>query len=170
MYLYVSCHIYKHNVLHEPSFQRENHGTVKILSKTTTWRLQPLPVEFVKMPQQIITITMDPTQCATVVEHFLWDLSKGTKYRKHWKTLAGVIHYVKKFIRKSHKNTTEPFSILVFCCLQDKMWIEKCQNELFFLISSKEFVLITDIFWQTFWCNKWQSIFWGCKRLQLKFF
>ena len=63
--------MYNHNVLHDPSFWRENHGTVKILSKKTTWRLQPLPVEFAKMPLQIITITMDQTQCATVVEHFL---------------------------------------------------------------------------------------------------
>ena len=35
----------------------------------------------------------------------------------------------------------------------------KCQNELFFSISSKVFVLITEIFWQTFWSNKWRSFF-----------
>ena len=28
-----------------------------------------------------------------------------------------------------------------------------------FLISSKVFVLITEIFWRTFWCNKWRSVF-----------
>ena len=35
----------------------------------------------------------------------------------------------------------------------------KCQNELIFLMSSKVFVLITEIFWQTFWRNKWWSVF-----------
>ena len=32
----------------------------------------------------------------------------------------------------------------------------KCQNELIFLISSKEFVLITEIFWKFFWRTFWR--------------
>ena len=44
---------------------------------------------------------------------------------------------------------------LCFCCLQDKTWI-KMPKWTIFLISSKVFVLITEIFWWTFWCNNWR--------------
>ena len=49
-------------------------------------------------------------------------------------------------------------------CFQDKTWI-KMPNWTIFLISSKvsnskskEFVLITEIFWQIFWRDNWRSL------------
>ena len=47
---------------------------------------------------------------------------------------------------------------MCFCCLQNKTWI-KMPNWTIFLISSKVFVLITEIFWKTFLQNKWRSVF-----------
>ena len=44
-----------------------------------------------------------------------------------------------------------------FCCLQDKTWI-KMPKWTIFLISSKQFVLITENFWRIFWRDNWPSI------------
>ena len=45
----------------------------------------------------------------------------------------------------------------VFSVFKTKCEI-KCHNELFFLTSSEEFVLIAENFWQIFWHDNWQSI------------
>ena len=46
----------------------------------------------------------------------------------------------------------------VFCCLQDKTRIKMLKWTIL-LISTKVYVLITEIFWRTFWHNKWWSVF-----------
>ena len=43
-----------------------------------------------------------------------------------------------------------------FCFLQDKTWI-KMPKWTIFLISSKKFVLIAEIFCRNFWCNFWRQ-------------
>ena len=76
---------------------------------------------------------------------------------------ARVFYNVKNgssFIRSksSSENLSNDNKYLYFCCLQDKTWI-KMPKWTIFLVSSKMFVLITDIFWQSFWRNKWRSVF-----------
>ena len=52
-----------------------------------------------------------------------------------------------------------------FCCLQDKTWI-KMPKWTIFLISSKEFVLITEIFWRIFWRDNWRSLIGGVENFR----
>ena len=60
--------------------------------------------------------------------------------------------------KSSSDNLSNHNKHLCFCCLQDKTWIKMPKWNIF-LISSKVFVLITEIFWRTFWGNKWRSVF-----------
>ena len=78
-------------------------------------------------------------------------------------TKPGVFYNVKNgssFItsKSSSDNLSNHKKHLCFCCLLDKTWI-KMPKWTIFLISSKVFVLITEIFWLNFWRNKWQSLF-----------
>ena len=116
------------------------------------------------MPLQIITITMEPTQCATVVEHFLWDLSKGTKYReKHWKTLAGVFYNVNCHCHLLRQKVHRKISVIKTNSFDD---IKKRSsfwhfNSLFALktVKTQVFVVITENFWPIFWRTFWRSLF-----------
>ena len=77
--------------------------------------------------------------------------------------LAGIFYNVKNSLsfitsKSLSENLSNNNKYLRFCCLQDKMWI-KMPNWTIFLISSKVFVLITEIFWRTFWRNKWWFVF-----------
>ena len=63
-------------------------------------------------------------------------------------------------IKKLCQKVRQKFSVIITntCvpfCLQYKMWI-KMPNELFFLISSEVFVLITENFWRIFWRTLWR--------------
>ena len=59
--------------------------------------------------------------------------------------------------KKLSKNFSNQNKHFCFCCLQDKTWIQMPKRTIF-VISSQVFLLITEIFWPTFWRNNWWSI------------
>ena len=107
--------------------------------------------------------------------------------------LAGVFYNVKNgssFIASKilSKNLSNENKHCCFCCLQDKTWIkmpilwnywdsltnfrelpENWHFNLRFVLKTTKtpvFVFITEILWQKFWRNKWQSIFNVVKNLR----
>ena len=90
----------------------------------------------------------------------LWDLLKSmdSQYASLAEVFYGAIYWSPII---TSKNWSEFLSNqnkhLCFFCFQDKLWINMPKWTIF-LISSEEFVLITENFWLVFWRDKWRSI------------